>query len=275
MGPITVLGGNGFVGSRYCEMTPRVVKNNKYDYNIHTAEVVYFISTIDNYNVHTNPYIDIETNLTTLIKTLETHTNRKEKDITFNFISSWFVYGNVPLPAMEDGPTDPRGFYSITKRAAEQMLISYCETKGFNYRILRLANVLGETDTKVSAKKNALQYMINKLKNNEEIELYEGGEVYRDYIYVDDCVRAINQVIEKGEVNAIYNIGNGIPVYLDATIKSAKKKLKSKSNIKSIETKEFHKTVQAKDMVLNIDKIKELGYTPLYDMDAILDKLIK
>ena len=143
---INVLG-KGFVGGRYAELTPKVIVNERNDYEVKSNEVLYFISTIDNYNVHTNPYLDIETNLTTLIKTLE---SCKGKDVTFNFISSWFVYGDVPLPAKETAHCDPKGFYSITKRAAEQLLISYCETFGMNYRILRLPNVLGETDTKVS-----------------------------------------------------------------------------------------------------------------------------
>lgn len=197
---INVLGGYGFVGGRYCEMTPTVIKNEKYDYEVKTNNVLYFISTVHNYNVFTQPYLDIETNLTALIKTLETC---KDKDITFNFISSWFVYGNVPLPAKEDSYCDPKGFYSITKRAAEQLLISYCETFNLKYRILRLANVLGETDTKVSAKKNALQYLINELKLGNEIKLYDNGEIFRDYIYVDDVVDAINLVINNSPVNGI------------------------------------------------------------------------
>ena len=60
----------------------------------------------------------------------------------------------------------------------------------------------------VSKKKNALQYLVNKLKENGPIELYDNGDVYRDYIYVDDVVDAINLIIKKGSANEIYNIGN-------------------------------------------------------------------
>ena len=92
---------------------------------------VYFISTVDNYNVHTDMHIDINTNLNVLMDVLKSF-RESSPDAVFNFISSWFVYGNVPLPAKEDSHCNPRGFYSITKRAAEQMLISYCETFGLN-----------------------------------------------------------------------------------------------------------------------------------------------
>jgi nucleoside-diphosphate-sugar epimerase len=269
---INVLGGNGFVGSRYRELTENVVINAKYDYKVkNDSEVVYFISTVDNYNVHTNPFVDIETNLICLVKALE---SCKDKNVTFNFISSWFVYGDVELPAKEDSYCNPKGFYSITKRAAEQLLISYCETFNIKYRIFRLANVLGKSDYKVSKKKNALQYMINQVVNNEDINLYDGGTMYRDYIHVDDVVQAINLIIDQGQTNEIYNVGNGVQVRIRNALEYVKEKTNSTSNFGTIETVDFHKIVQTKNMVLDISKIKNLGYTPKYNLNQMLDTLI-
>ena len=263
--------GKGFVGGRYAELTPNIIVNERSDYEVKTNEVVYFISTVDNYNVHTNPYLDIETNLATLVEVLE---SCKGKDVTFNFISSWFVYGDVPLPAKEDAHCDPKGFYSITKRAAEQLLISYCETFGLKYRIIRLANVLGKSDYKVSKKKNALQYMINQVVNNENISLYDDGTMYRDYIHVDDVVQAINLIINRGEVKDIYNVGNGEKVYIREALEYVKTMVNSTSDFGTIETVDFHKIVQTKNMVLDIEKIKNLGYIPKYNINQILDTLI-
>lgn len=271
---INVFGGGGFVGNRYCEMTTNLIVNSRNDYQIKTDDVLYFISTIDNYNVHTDPFIDIDTNLTTLIKVLESCSKDKRENLIFNFISSWFVYGSVELPAHEDSLCNPKGFYSITKRAAEQLLISYCETFGIKYRIMRLSNILGPQDKKVSKKKNALQYMINQVKNNETITLYDGGEIYRDYLYVDDAVDAINLILKDGKLNNIYNIGSGVPSYLNVIIQRAIQKINSKSIIENIETANFHKIVQTKDMVLDICKLKSLGFKPKYDMECILDILL-
>ena len=269
---INVFGGRGFVGSKFAE-SRNVIVNERDDYvvNENATDVVYFISTIHNYHVHDNPYLDIDTNLTTLIKVLE---SCKGKDIIFNFISSWFVYGNVPLPAKEDSYCDPKGFYSITKRAAEQLLISYCETFNIKYRILRLANVIGPSDNKVSAKKNALQFMINEIVEGRDVNMYDGGLVYRDYIHVNDVVDAINIVINKGEINEIYNIGNGSKVYIKDVMEMVKLWTNSPANLKSIETAEFHKKVQTKDMVLDVSKLKSLGYQQKYTLTAALDCLI-
>ena len=60
------------------------------------------------------------------------------------------------LPVNESQPCDPKGFYSITKKCAEDLLISFCNTFGVKYRIIRLCNVMGKGDKGASSKKNAI-----------------------------------------------------------------------------------------------------------------------
>lgn len=263
--------GKGFIGSHYANSFLSIV-NDRNDLLPKSNNILYLISTTDNYNVHTNPYIDIETNLTTLIRVLEN--SRNLSDVTFNFASSWFVYGDVPLNADENSYCNPKGFYSITKRTAEQLLISYCETFKIKYRILRFANVLGPGDKHVSKKKNALTYLLRNIKNNEDINLYDDGNFYRDYIHVKDVCDAINLVIEKGELNQIYNIGTGVPVLFKDAINYIVDKTKSISNIKVVEQADFHKIVQSKSFYMNCDKLKNLGFSPKKNIYSILDELI-
>lgn len=262
--------GKGFIGTHYNEMFPCIV-NDRNDLTIKSNEILYMISTVDNYHVKVNPYLDIETNLTTLIRVLE---HCKDKDVTFNFASSWFVYGKSDAPFREDSYCNPTGFYSITKRAAEQLLISYCETYDIKYRIMRFANVVGPGDKKVSKKKNALTYLIRKIKENEDIELYDGGDFTRDYVHVKDLCNAINLVITKGEVNSIYNLGNNQPMMFRDAIQYVIDKTGSTSKIKDIEQAEFHKIVQVKSMNMDSSKIQQLGYKPQYNVEMILDELI-
>ena len=262
--------GKGFIGTYYSDMYPCTV-NGRNDLTVKTNEILYMISTIDNYNVHINPYIDIETNLTTLIRVLE---QCKNKDVTFNFASSWFVYGKTDSPYRENSYCNPTGFYSITKRAAEQLLISYCETFNIKYRILRFANVLGPGDKKVSKKKNALTYLVNEIKQGNDVNLYDGGNITRDYIHVKDLCEAINLVITKGEVNSIYNLGNNHPVRFRDAIEYVIYKTGSTSKINDVEQAEFHKIVQTKSMSMDSTKLFNLGYRPKYNMEMILDELI-
>lgn len=265
--------GAGFVGGEFAKLYPDAIINRRNDYQIKTDNVVYFISTIDNYNIFSDPYLDINTNLTTLIRVLESGKDRS--DLTFNFISSWFVYGPTALPAKEDSPCDPRGFYSITKRAAEQLLISYCKTYGINYRIIRLGNIIGINDNKVSAKKNALQYMIKLLKNNKPVDLYDNGTHSRDYIDIEDTVRAIKLIVEKGPVNQIYNVGNGEQVKIIDIINYVIEKTQSKSIINSVTPPLLHCVVQPqKDFYFDITKLQSLGYQRTVSLWQSIDRIL-
>jgi len=273
---VQVFGGKGFVGSAFVKKCKdngiNCIVNDRDDYKVKEHDIVYMISTVSNYNVKTDPYIDIDTNLTILMKVLEQCKNNS--NITFNFISSWFVYGETEMPAHEESYCKPNGFYSITKRCAEQLVISYCETFGIKYRILRLANVAGSGDKKASPQKNALQHMINELKAGRSVNVYDGGNLFRDYIHVNDVADAINVIIEKGEVNTVYNVGNGKPLLFKAMIEYAKAKIGGDGELNSIQIPQFHKTVQVRSMWMLSDKLKSLGYEPKYNMEQIIDDMI-
>lgn len=268
---LQIFGGYGFVGSEFRKQNPNCIVNDKTDYEVRSKNILYFISTISNYNMLTDPYVDIQTNLITLMKVLE---QCKDKDVTFNFISSWFVYGDTDMPAHENSFCRPSGFYSITKKAAEDLLTCYCKVFKIKYRILRLGNVVGRGDPKASLQKNALQFLINQLKDNKDINIYDNGNMYRDYIHVSDVCRAIKLIIDKGDLNTIYNVGNGKPVKFKTIIDYAHRILNSSSIMKNIDPPEFHKIVQVHSMFMNTEKLKKLGYKPLYAMEDIVEDMI-
>lgn len=267
----SVYGGTGFVGGNFCRLfSDRSILQQREERKPNTNEIIYFISTVDNYNVHTNITLDVETNLEVLCEVLDFC---RDTNIVFNFISSWFVYGETELPAKEEYHCNPTGFYSITKKAAEDLLISFCKTYGVKYRILRLCNVMGKGDDKVSSKKNALSYMIDLLKKNEDVYLYDDGTPIRDIMHVDDVCRAIELVCREGKFNEIYNIGSGQPTPISVIIETAKKYLGSNSVIKSKEAPEFHKIVQAKDFWMDTTKLNRLGFTRQISNEQIIQQL--
>tara|TARA_A100001515_G_scaffold144733_1_gene149759 strand:- start:4506 stop:5345 length:840 start_codon:yes stop_codon:yes gene_type:complete len=275
MQDISVYGGNGFIGSKYIELFNghKIERDIRYP---QTNNILYFISTVDNYNIFNDTQKDIDTNLNVLIQTLDACKEKFDNEFTFNFISSWFVYGKTDdLPASENSTCNPTGFYSITKRAAEQMLICYCKTFGINYRILRLGNVYGTGDSKVSKKKNALQFLVNQVVSNEEINLYNKGQNIRDFSHVDDICKGIDLIIKnKQTINDIYNIASGIPTKIMDVINYVFDKTNSKSIINYIDPPEFHRIVQIEDMYLNIDKLKSLGYKQDISIYDGVDRLI-
>lgn len=272
---ISVFGGSGFIGSRFCETyKDEVVILKRDDYTAKSKNILYFISTTDNYNALNDLHVDIDTNLTVLMNVLERIP--RGHDVTFNFVSSWFVYGkNYEMPFREDhSRCNPTGFYSITKYCAEQLLMSYCQSHGIKYRIFRLANVLGVGDKRISKKKNALQFLIREIVNDNDVHLYYGGEVLRDYIGVDDVVSAIKLCMEKSPTNQVINIGSGRPhKFLDLINKSIEY-TGSKSKIIHVDPSPFHDIVQVRHSYLDTSKLMSYGFKQKKDIDLVVRELV-
>lgn len=271
----SIYGSTGFIGSRFMDMYPQEsISIPRLQNKPMSTDVVYFISTAHNYYIFEKPHLDIDTNLNKLIDVLEEFRLNNPNGV-FNFISSWFVYGmNSTMNTKESDYPDPRGFYSITKRTAEQMLICYCDTHKLKYRILRMTNIIGEGDKGVSTKKNALQYMMGLLKKNEPVKLYDNGENIRDYMHVDDACRAIHLCVTNSPTNTITNISNRQPVTIGELVRYSKKKMGSTSEIHSIETPAAHKIVQYVEVCLNNDKLLSYGYTPSINTIEAVDRIL-
>jgi nucleoside-diphosphate-sugar epimerase len=281
---LTILGGKGFVLGEYVNKFYHHAVGNiksineRYDQHVYSPDVLYGISTVHNFHIFTDVHIDIDTNLNLLMDVLENwrkHQATIGRRGVFNFLSSWLVYGNQDvIPVPETAETRPSGLYSITKRCAEQMLISYCTTYGLNWRILRLSNVIGANDKKVSAQKNGLQYMISKMASGEDVEIYGDGEFYRDFTHVSDVAAAIDLVLTKGNPNEIYNIGNGKTWAFKDIILYAREKLKTSGSVRFVEAKPFQKQVIVQTFYTDNSKLRALGYVPKYSGEKLYDSII-
>jgi len=258
---ISVFGGNGFVGSHWLRQTAhKTYEVPRKHIAPQSQESLYFISTTDNYNVTDYPLLDIKTNLLRLMRTL----SYVQPGHTFNFISSWFVYGEgswLEHPAKETDHCDPRGFYSITKRTAEQLLISYCKTHGISWRIFRLANCYGLGD-RPSAKKNALQWLISEMAQDKPVSLYWDGNCYRNFIHVTDAAAAIEHCLTAAPKNSITNIGSPQPTHFGSAVREAHALLSSQSIITATEPTAFHRQIQVRDFHMDTARLTTLGFTP-------------
>jgi UDP-glucose 4-epimerase len=117
-----------------------------------------------------------------------------------------------------------------------------------------MANVYG-LDKNRSSKKNVLGYVIDRLKCNEEINLYNMGKFKRDFIYVDDVCDIIFQLMNNSKTNEIYNVSSGIAIEFNYPVEYCKRLLDSKSKINYLPNKVY-------DYYLNVEKIKSLGCFP-------------
>lgn len=275
MNKYSVFGGSGFVGGYFVDSLPfeDVYLEARDEIVPSCPNVVNFISTVDNYNVQSDPFLDINTNLIHFMKILNSGWNKWGKDLVFNQISTWFVYDGKHIPAHEDDVCEQHGFYSITARAREQLLKSYAETFGFKWRILRLGNVIGIGDKKASKKKNAVQWMIKELTQGRDVKIYDGG-VVRDFIDVRDCARAITLVLEQGNLNEIYNVSNGEGHNIHNLINTAHRESGFIADVGTMKTPDFHKKVQTNIMYLDTTKLKSLGYVPHHNIHNTVKELV-
>jgi len=271
----TSLFGKGFVGGEYVSWYPETLVVERNELLSPTPNILYMISTTTNYNPKDGDIlVDVETNLIHFLKVLEANFEKHGEKLVFNLVSTWFVYGHTKVPASEDAPCNPAGFYSITSYAREKLLVSYAELKGFKYRILRLGNVIGVGDKKISRKKNALQYIVSELAKGNTVDyLYERGAI-RDFIDVRDCVKAIRLILERGGFNEIFNVANGLGLNVNDLVSVAHRESGYKSEIRHIPVPEFHQQVQTSTMVLDVRKLKNLGYVQAYDIAQSIRGLI-
>lgn len=267
---LSIFGSSGFIGSHYLDKYKfESIPVRRDIIQSPTRDILTFISTVDNYNIFSDPLLDIYTNEILLMEMLQMNKLVYGSDFIVNFTSSWFVYGNHIDTVSEDFICNPKGLYSVTKLAAEQLLISYCETFGIKYRIFRLANVLGVGDKKASKKKNAIQYMVEELARGNTIQLYKDPS-YRNIIDVRDCVEIIHSLINNSPTNEIYNIGVPESRNVNDLIMFAQG-MCGTGGIEMVDVPEFHKQVQGREFSMTTDKIKP--YLPFEKFRPITDTL--
>jgi len=122
------------------------------------------------------------------------------------------VYGNsVRLPFVEDDPADrPLAPYAASKRAAEMLGHSYYHLYGINFTALRVFTVYGPRN-----RPDMMAYkVLDSIFSGQELPLYEGGQMYRDWTYVSDTVAGVVAAADHQVGFEVINLGKGEPVLL-------------------------------------------------------------
>lgn len=121
--------------------------------------------------------------------------------------SSAAVYG-VPgrFPVSERTAARPQSPYGISKLAMEQYLQRLCEWRGIEWVVLRYANVYGPGQY-AGGEAGVVASMASRLAAGQAVTIYGDGKQTRDYIAVEDVVRANLQATRQGK--GVYVIGTG------------------------------------------------------------------
>ena len=178
-----------------------------------------------------NPASYIKSNLIGFFNILELCVKYKVKHLVYASSSS--VYGNnAKVPFSEDDRTDdPQSLYAATKKSNELMAHVYSKQYNLPATGLRFFTVYGPWGRPDMAPFKFMRMIIE----GKTIEVYNHGNLSRDFSYIDDIVKGVVKVLEgpNSSKREVYNIGNSSPVALmdfigcieKSTGKKAKKRM--------------------------------------------------
>lgn len=192
------------------EALERIFKVHKFDKIAHLAAQAGVRYSLE--HPHTYAY----TNYVGTLNIFELAKKYDVRDIVFASTSS--VYGkSTKMPFREDDPVGkPKSIYAASKRACELLGASYVDLFKLNFTGLRFFSVYGPW----GRPDMALFKFTKNILAGEPIEVYNNGDMKRDFTYVADIVEGFVCALNKQpEGYAIFNLGHGKPVHLLEFIK--------------------------------------------------------
>lgn len=157
----------------------------------------------------TNPYVYVQSNVMGQVVMLEL-ARACPKLKHFVYASSSSVYGgNTKLPfAVEDAVTQPNSLYAATKRADELIGYTYAHLYRLPATGLRFFTVYGPW----GRPDMALFIFTRAILAGEPIRVFNHGEMWRDFTYIDDIVNGVLRALDHAPAatppHALYNLGN-------------------------------------------------------------------
>ncbi len=228
-----------------------------------------------------NPLAFVQTNVIGTVNLLNAFKDLWKEDFNgklFYHISTDEVYGSLGKTGLftEETPYDPHSPYSASKAASDHFVRSYHDTYGLPTVISNCSNNYGPNQFP----EKLIPLFINNIKHNKPLPVYGDGQYTRDWLYVIDHARAIDEVFNKGKTGETYNIG-GFNEYTNIDLihllcdlmdeKLGRLKGQSRKLITFVKDRPGHD----KRYAIDATKInKELGWQPSVNFEEGLSKTI-
>lgn len=212
-----------------------------------------------------NPFRDFTLNTYNVVKMLDA-IRLNQPECKFINLSSAAVYGNpAELPVHEQLPLNPISPYGIHKMQAEQVCQTYSNFYNLPTCSLRIFSAYGN-----GLKKQLFWDIYQKAKNSDDIEVFGTGKETRDFIHVDDVVRAIQYCVNKAAFNGeVINIANGTEITIEDAVNSFL------SFFPGEKIAHFNKITKKGDPLnwrADISLLSDMGYAPTITIQQGLEK---
>lgn len=179
------------------------------------------------------------------------------------------VYGSLRQGSFsEDSPLNPSSPYSAAKASSDLLALAYWRTHQVPVTLIRASNNFGP----YQFPEKVIPLFITNLIEGKKVPLYARGENVRDWLYVGDCVRAVDFILERGKIGDIYNVGGGTEISnLELTRLILREFGKSEESIQYVADRPAHDFRYS----LNTLKLKKLGFEIRTDFQECLKETIK
>jgi dTDP-L-rhamnose 4-epimerase len=165
------------------------------------------------------------------------------------------------LPTDEESKIHPSSIYGITKQVQEQMFLVMGKSLNIPAVAFRYQNVYGAGQSLSNPYTGILSIFSTRIKNGNDINIFEDGLESRDFVYVDDIVEATILGIEKEEANGeVFNVGLGEAIDVNRVASTLVKTYASNSKITISGN---YRLGDIRDNYADLTKIKtKLGFEP-------------
>lgn len=241
---ILVSGSHGFIGQNlinFLELSDidyDVISRNMYDDEINLASIISNSKCI----IHLGGLIkgskqDLhEANYVSTEKILKVMANLREKP-TLVFASSFAVYGVQDKILDEDSVVEPRNIYGESKVEVEELIKRYSKEYRITAVLLRISNAYGKGIKPYTH--SVVSTFVEQALNNSPITINGNGDQERDFIYIDDLLKALLKAVgysiakNEGKTSVI-NICSGNGISLNELVKYIEKIFNIKTVIEYI-----------------------------------------
>lgn len=178
------------------------------------------------------------------------------------------------LGTTEDSKIHPTSVYGLTKDVQEEMSLLIGQSLNIPVVTYRYQNVYGPGQSLKNPYTGILSIFSTRIKNNNDINIFEDGKESRDFVYISDVVEATILGIEKEEANyQSFNVGTGINISVLAVAEILKKLYKSEVIIKISGN---FRLGDIRHNFADISKIEKLlGYKPKYSFEKGMEEFVK
>lgn len=213
-----------------------------------------------------NPVEYVQTNIQGTLNIFEAARLQGIKNIIFASSSS--VYGNNPIPWIENQEVNmPINTYGASKRATELLAYTYHHLYGLNMTMLRYFTVYGPW----GRPDMAYFKFANNIVKGDPIDVYNNGQMKRDFTFIDDIVAGTLAAIDNPKPYEIYNLGNHQSEELGKFIQLIERNL-------GIEAKKNYLPLQPGDFLENFADTakakKDLGFKPKVSIEEGIKKFV-